>query len=111
MKMISKQKNDLLLVITLNVMVFLVIIKPGLLSITLPVLLYCNFAAFLNKHNRFYEINRNLFWILCLLLPLIYSVGSGNTNDSGKALFEITQKTSIPLIGFLMISYDFLRCS
>lgn len=111
MKMISKQKNDLLLVITLNVMVFLVILKPGLLSIALPVLLYCNFAAFLNKHNRFNEINRNLFWILCLLLPVIYSVGSIYTKDSSKALFEITQKASIPLIGFLMINpiHDFTQ--
>jgi O-antigen ligase len=106
--MISKNKNDLLLVITINVMVLFVILKPGLLSITLPVLLYCNFAAFINKHNRFNEINRNLFWIACLLLPVIYSVGSIYTKDTSKALFEITQKASIPLIGFLMINpiYD-----
>ena len=111
MKMISKHKNDLLLVITINVMVLFVILKPGLLSITIPVLLYCNFAAFINKHNRFNEINRNLFWILCLLLPLIYSVGSIYTKDSSKALFEITQKASIPLMGFLMINpiYDFTQ--
>lgn len=102
--MINKQKNDLLLVITLNVMVILVLLKQELLSLTLPILIFCSLNSFINKSNRFKEIYKNSFWILSLLLPVIYSIGSIYSSDQSKVWFEITQKLSIPLIGFLMIN-------
>lgn len=84
-------------------MVILVLLKPGLLSLTLPVLLFSTVIAFIHKNRFFSDLMRNRFWVLSLILPIIYVIGSFKTTNTDKAWFEIIQKLSIPLIGFLMI--------
>jgi hypothetical protein len=101
--MISKKTNEIILIAALNVLVILVILSPGLLSLVLPVMLFCTIVSLIQKKRIYSGLMHNRFWILSLLLPLIYIAGSWNTNYPNKALFEIIQKLSIPLIGFLMI--------
>ena len=101
--MISKQKNELILVVALNAMVMLCLLKPDFLSLTLPVLLFCTIIAFIQKNRPVAELFSNRFWNLSLLLPLIFLIGSFNTINSEKAWFEIIQKISIPIFGFIMV--------
>jgi O-antigen ligase len=101
--MISKQKNELILVVALNAMVMLCLLKPDFLSLTLPVLLFCTIIAFIQKNRPAAELFSNRFWNLSLLLPLIFLIGSFNTINSEKAWFEIIQKISIPIFGFIMV--------
>jgi len=101
--MISKKTNEIILIAALNVLVILVLLRPGLLSLVLPVLLFCTIVSIIQKNRSFAQLMQNRFWILSLLLPLIYVAGSWNTIHPNKAWFEIIQKLSIPLIGFLMI--------
>jgi hypothetical protein len=101
--MISKKNNEIILIAALNVLVILVLLSPGLLSLVLPVMLFCTIVSIVQKNRIYSRLMHNRFWMLSLLLPLIYIVGSWNTNYPNKALFEVIQKLSIPLIGFLMI--------
>jgi O-antigen ligase len=101
--MISQKKNELILAITLNVIVMLVLIKQEFLSLTLPFLVFCNIVAFIQKNKPFAKLMNNRFWIMSMLLPLFFLIGSLNTINLGKAWFEIIQKLSIPVIGFLIV--------
>ena len=90
--MISKKTNEIILIAALNVLVILVILSPGLLSLVLPVMLFCTIVSLIQKKRIYSGLMQNRFWILSLLLPLIYIAGSWNTNYPNKALFEIIQK-------------------
>jgi O-antigen ligase len=101
--MISEKTNEIILIAALNVLVILVLLSPGLLSLVLPVMLFCTIVSIIQKKRIYSGLMQNRFWKLSLLLPLIYIAGSWNTNYPNNALFEIIQKLSIPLIGFMMI--------
>ncbi|MEX1190263.1 MAG: O-antigen ligase family protein [Bacteroidia bacterium] len=85
-----------------SVMLILLMLRPQLLSITLFALIITNiltaFSAIKASH-----ITKNKFMQMSLVLGLIFLLGMIGTKNLDRAIFDVVQKFSIPLIGFLII--------
>lgn len=101
--MINEKNNEIIFIAALNLLVILLLLSPGLISLVLPVILFCTIISFIQKKRIDAQLMQNRFWMWSLFLPIIYILGSWNTKYPNNALFEITQKLSVPLIGFVII--------